>query len=180
MAERHTMCARFTRAATAVLGVAAFVVVSAGSAAAADPTDALEPAVDCIVTNDDGSWTAVLGYTNSGRKTVTVPLGPDNKITPAREETIVPTRFAPGRQRGAGAVTIENGGSAVWHLGNENLKINSTSAKACPPPTEMPAEGNGTGIVVALGAAGVIGAVVVRRTRRRAPVPAMQEVGPHA
>jgi hypothetical protein len=179
MEDRRSTRGRSIRAGAAALGAVSLLVLSAGPAAAA-PADSLTPLVDCIVTNDDGSWTAVLGYVNGGSSTVSIPVGRDNKITPDRAGNVLPTRFEPGRHRGAGSVTVDRGAGAVWHLGDDQFKIRSTSAKACPPPTEMPAEGNGTGIVVALGAAGVIGAVFVRGNRRRAGVLAVREAGPDA
>jgi hypothetical protein len=168
----------WTRAGAAVLGAGAALVVSAGPAAAAG--EALRPFVDCVVKNADGSWRAVLGYENPTRAAVSVPHGSDNQVTPRRAQASVPTRFEPGVQRGVFSVVVDRGAGLVWHLGDDNLKVRRNSVAACPPPTEMPAEGNGTGVVVALGAAGMVGALYVSRARRRAGTPGPQEVGSDA
>ncbi len=165
------------RAGAAVLAAGAALLVSAGPAAAAG--EILTPFVDCVVQNDDGSWTAVLGYRNPTRSVVVVPEGPDNQVTPVPLDAAVPTRFEPGVHRAVFSVRVERGAGLMWHLGDDQFAVRQDSVDACPPPTEMPAEGNGTGVVVALGAAGVAGALVVRRVRRRAGV-ALQGAGSHA
>jgi len=161
-----------------VLGAAAAIVVSAGPAAAA-PADVLTPFVDCAVRNDDGSWTAVLGYRNPTGSGISVAEGSDNQVTPVPLGAAVPTRFEPGVHRGVFSVRVDRGAGLMWHLGDDQLAVRQDSADACPPATEMPADGNGTGVVVALGAAGIVGAVAIRRVRRRA-VAAAQEVDSNA
>ena len=176
MASRRATRGR-TRVGAVVLGAGAALLVSAGPAAAA-PGDVLTPLVDCVVHNDDGTWTAVLGYSNPTRSAVSVPRGSDNQITPDRWKTRLPTRFEPGVKRGVFSVVVDRGAGVVWHLGDDNLKVRD-DARACPPATEMPADGNGTGMVVALGAAGIVGALAVRRVRRQTGT-APAEVGPRA
>jgi MYXO-CTERM domain-containing protein len=153
------------RLAVAALVTGALGATGSGTAVAA-PDDGLTPFVECISRHADGSWTAVLGYENTGRTAVDVPAGARNKITPDRDGTTPPTTFEPGRHRGAFSVTVRRGAGVVWHLGDDNLRVRITSGPACPPPTDMPADGNGTGPAVALAAAGVAGAVLLRRRRR--------------
>ena len=154
-------------AAGAFSSVAAAVAVLAtpGTAAAAGGND-LTPLLDCVSRNDDGTFTAVFGYLNPTGTTVRVPVGPDNQLTPDRTGQTLPTTFLPGEARGVFSVTVDQGAGVLWHLGDDNLAARVNSKPACPP-TEMPAEGNGTGPVVALAAGGLFGVLLLRQVRRR-------------
>jgi hypothetical protein len=153
--------------------VAAVVALLPGAAAAApnraDPPDVV-PLLDCVLTGTDGTWTAVFGYDNRTGATVSIPVGPANQVTPAPYGTPQPTSFAPGVRHGVFAVTVSGGGGPTWHLGSTNLAARKGDA-ACPPSTQMPADGNGTGVVIGVALAGAVGAAVLHRGRRRAPVP---------
>ena len=154
----------------AVLGatVAVAVVTAPGTAAAAGVT----PLVDCMIKNADGSHTFVLGYRNTGASAVTLqPGSPANRLRPAHVDGVLPSRFEPGLHRGAATGTVDRGDGLEWQLDGQSLEVTASAPPPfCPPSTEMPADGNGTGVVVALGAAAVVGAVVARRVRRRTDV----------
>ena len=154
--------------AGAVVSAAAAVAVLAtpGTAAAADATD-LTPFLDCVSRHENGTYTAVFGYRNPTRTTIRVPVGSDNQVTPDWVRWSELTTFAPGEQRGAFSVTVDESQPVMWHLGDDNLQVRAGSRPACTA-TEMPAEGNGTGPVVALAAGGVFGALLLRHVRRRA------------
>jgi hypothetical protein len=126
------------------------------------------PLLDCVVTNGDGTWTAVFGYRNTSGSAVSIPSGPRNKVTPVTYGVPQPTTFRPGTHRGVFTVTVARGAGPMWHLDGTNLAARLGSATACPSPTELPAEGNSTGVVIALAGAGVLGVVLVRRAGRRA------------
>ena len=127
------------------------------------------PLLDCVVTNGDGTWTAVFGYRNTSGSAVSIPSGPRNKVTPVTYGVPQPTTFRPGTHRGVFTVTVARGAGPMWHLDGTNLAARLGSATACPPSTELPEEGNGTGPAIALVVAGLVGAVGVQRARRRAP-----------
>jgi hypothetical protein len=157
------------RAVPAVLAAAAALTTAAGPALA-DPADGLTPGhgqltplLDCVTRSGSG-FTAVLGYANSGTATEHA-RGADNAISPAALDGAQPTKFSSGTHHGVFAVTV-TGSSATWTLEGTTLVIGPTSA-ACPPGTELPAEGNGTGPVLALVAAGLLGGLVVARARSR-------------
>lgn len=126
------------------------------------------PLVDCIRIDGDGTWTAIFGYDNRTGADVGIPVGPANRVTPKSFDGKQPTHFEPGIHHGAVVVTVPKGGGPMWHLGSVNLAAR-TSDTVCDASTQLPADGNGTGLVVALGAAGVVGAVLVRRAGYRAP-----------
>ena len=154
----------------ATAAVTAVVALTPGVAGAAPgrsgPPDVV-PLVDCVVTHADGSWTAVFGYDNRTGAAVDIPVGPANKVTPAGYGVPQPTSFAPGVRHGVFAVTVPRGGGPMWHLGSTNLAARKADT-ACPPATQMPADGNGTGLAIGVAVAGGVAAVVLRRSRRRA------------
>ena len=123
------------------------------------------PVLNCISSNRDGSYTAVLGYKNTSQSTYTI-TGSYNVITPSRYDGDQPTTFRPGTYRGVLSVTVASG-SAYWQLGSTKLTVSRTAGTTCAAGTTLPAMGNGTGVAVALGAAGLVGAGMVRRLRRR-------------
>ncbi|MGY1793136.1 hypothetical protein ACI796_04000 [Geodermatophilus sp. SYSU D00525] len=153
----------------AATAAAAVVALTPGVAAAApdrsDPPDVV-PLVDCVVRHADGTWTAVFGYDNRTGETVEIPVGPANQVTPAPLGEPQPTTFAPGVRHAVFTVTVGNGGGPMWHLGSTNLAARKADP-ACPPATQMPAEGNGAGLAIGVAVAGGVGAVLLRRLRRR-------------
>lgn len=153
----------------AVGAVSAALAMSPGVASAApdraQPPDVV-PFVDCITQHADGTWTAIFGYDNSTGDDVDIPVGPANKVTPTAYDGRQPTHFDAGVHHGVVQVTVDHGGGPMWHLGSDNLSARKSDT-ACGPSTQMPADGNGTGVVVALGAAGIVGAGLVHRIRRR-------------
>ena len=83
-----------------------------------------------------------------------------------------PTTFKPGTYHGVFALTIsayDIWSSPGWTLDGDRLDAyDAYGASACPPGTQMPSVGNGTGVAIGLLAAGVVGAILVRRHVRRA------------
>jgi hypothetical protein len=162
---------RLSRAAlVAVIALLGLVAVP-GTASAT--TRGVTPFVDCVRQHgNNGSYTVVLGYTNSSRSTVTIPLGSRNFLSPSKDNGAQPTRFQPGTHHGAFSVGLskkEYQGLPFWHLDGEVVFFSAWGQgdPSCPSPTELPEEGNGTGPAIALVVAGVIGAAVVHRFRRR-------------
>jgi hypothetical protein len=169
--RRHAAAGALVSAAAAVA-----VLATPGTAAAADAKD-LTPVLECVGRNGDGTYTAVFGYQNPTRTTIRVPVGSDNQVTPDSVRATVPTTFVPGDVRGAFSVTVDEDTPVKWHLGNDSVQARAGGKPSCPP-TEMPAEGNGTGVVVALGAGGLFGALLLRRFRRRIAAAAAAAAAP--
>ena len=158
--------ARVTRAALVALIAVVGWLALPGTASA---RGTVVPLLDCVVVDRNGSWTAVFGYENTSSSPVRIPTGARNKVTPVTHGTPQPTTFQPGTHRGAFTITVPRGAGPMWHLDGTNLAARLGTAPVCPPSTQMPAEGNGTGTAIALAAAGLVGAVCVHRARRRAP-----------
>ena len=155
-------------AVLALIGLAA----SPGMASAA-ATYTVKPVLNCYKENADDSWTVVVDYVNSSRKTVNIPRGADNQAYPSKFASLPPTSFKPGTVNGAFTAVVSLSdlyAGARWVLDGYTLDYRAAaySSQVCPSSTELPEEGNGTGPAIGLAVAGVVGAVLVRRARKRA------------
>lgn len=148
-----------------LLALCCFAVPLAGPGVATATPASVIPVVDCITVDRSGDFTAVLGYSNPSSVSVTIPHSSKNKLTPTRYDGNQPTTFLPGRQRGVFSVRITTP-HAKWMLQGSTVVID-TKASRCPPATEMPGTGNGTGPAIGLLAAGVVGFVLLQRVRKR-------------
>ncbi len=84
--------ARATRAALVAVVALLALVASPGMASAA-ATYTVKPVLNCYKENTDGTWTVVVGYVNSARKTVSIARGADNQAYPSKFSTLPPTSF---------------------------------------------------------------------------------------
>ncbi len=57
----------------------------------------VKPILECVIENDDGTYTVHFGYLNQNEMAVTIPVGPNNKLTPNDFSGDLPTVFQPGR-----------------------------------------------------------------------------------
>jgi hypothetical protein len=155
---------RIARLAAVGMIAALALVVTPGTAAAAGE---ITPVLNCVKrVSGDADWTAFLGYTNSSSRMVTYQRGPDNGVRPSPQDGRQPTDFLPGTHSGVFTITMNARETAVWTVSGRSVTI-TRDGPACPPSTELPAEGNEAGTAMALVAAGLIGAVVLVRCRRR-------------
>jgi hypothetical protein len=165
---------RLARALLVAVVTLVALVAAPGTASAAAGDGTITPILDCLRQNPDGTYTAVLGYTNPARTTEKIPVGTWNTVSPAKYNGPQPTSFASGTKHGAYSVTMtrsEYMGGPSWFLDGKFVFFGwswSNGVATCPPSTELPEEGNGTGPAIAVAVAGVIGAVAVHRVRRRA------------
>jgi hypothetical protein len=151
-----------------VAGVGAAVVLATPGPATADTDDALTPTVTCVRSVENGSWTAVFGYTNSSSRTITLRRGGDNDFDPDRYNGPQIETFAPGTHQGAFSVLVPSRDSDIeWELGDRRVTAHRDRSTRCPSSTELPADGNGMGVVIALAAAGAVGGTSVYVSRRR-------------
>ena len=160
--------ASFARLAAIGVIAALGLVFTPGTASAAP---GVSPIVDCYRDNGDGTVWVVLGYKNTTGSSTTISYGSANQFYPSRLHGQQPEQFAAGTVHGAFTVRLayHEVADARWALNGTTLRYshNAQYATVCPPTTQLPADGNGTGTAVALGAAGVIGAGVLYRFRRR-------------
>ncbi|WP_369259274.1 hypothetical protein [Geodermatophilus amargosae] len=158
-----------------VTGIALSVVLVTPGAASAH-YGWIQPEVTCVTPVQNGSWTAVFGYRNTTSATLTVGRGSLNDMTPDRFDGTQVTRFSPGTRQGAFSVQVPASITTVqWQVYGEYGIARRDSGTRCPSSTELPADGNGMGVVIALAAAGAVGGTSVYVSRRRrdrgTPVP---------
>ncbi|QXG77076.1 hypothetical protein KUM42_05995 [Modestobacter sp. L9-4] len=156
------------RTGVAGLVTATAVVAAPGTALAAGT---IAPLLDCWSVSGT-TTTLVLGYSNTKSKAATYDVGgSSNHWTPARYDGPQPDTFEVGTFHGVFRVVMASADvpTATWTLGSTTLDVGDAKAATagCPTGTPLPASGNGTGAAVALLAAGGIGALLVRRARRR-------------
>jgi hypothetical protein len=152
-------------ALVAVIGLVALLAAPGAASATSTPVTVL---FDCVQKlHGQAGWIALFGYSNMSSSQVSYPIGPANVVQPAESNGDQPTTFEPGTHRGVFALPFKTGNSAVWTISGRSVTATMNS-KTCPPSTELPEDGNGTGPAIVLVGAGVIGAVAVHRARRRA------------
>jgi CSLREA domain-containing protein len=98
------------------------------------PPQPISPVLEnggCVVRNANGTFTATFGYNNPNTFAVTIPVGNDNKFTPAPQDRGQTTNFLPGRQVAAFTVTF-TGGNLVWTLNGKTST--ASSSKLCNRP----------------------------------------------
>lgn len=79
----------------------------------------ISPVFDGWYSNPDGSFTLLFGYFNRNSSETPIPVGPDNRVTPAPDDRGQPTNFLPLRQWHAYRVSVQAGwdGEVIWALG---------------------------------------------------------------
>lgn len=101
----------------------------------------VQPILECVTGEADGSFTAVFGYLNENGAEVTIPIGPENGFTPAPEDRGQPTAFGPGRtppEEGAFRVPFD-GEALTWTLQGSSVSASSASERCpAPEPTSTP------------------------------------------
>jgi hypothetical protein len=161
--------------AAAVVAVAAVGAVVTSTAAPAFAANGLSPTSNCAWDNGDGTFTAVFGYTNTSRKTYSIPLGANNQVYAGYStsdywvpvDANPPTSFPPGSVASAVTVSFPAGGGAAWSIDGVYTTVTG-STTACPSSTlATTTDGTTTvlGVVIALGASVVLG----RRRGRHGP-----------
>jgi len=110
------------------------------------PQGAVKPVLECVIDNYDGTFTARFGYMNENSVAIEIPVGENNKFTPAPEDRGQTTMFQPGRvgQPGdVGAFSVAfDGSNLVWTLkgpdGSTSTATASSNSKRCPDQPEPP------------------------------------------
>jgi hypothetical protein len=163
----------------AVGALVAVALLAAPGAASAGTNGTVSPLLDCVTQNSNGSYTAVMGYSNTARNTEHIAYGYNNVISPSTYDRRQPTSFKSGTHHGVFTVTLTASdiwSNPTWTLDGHRLDYTAAyNATSCPPGTQMPSVGNGAGAAIGLLVAGLVGAFVVRRYRRR-----MAREVPHA
>ncbi|MCF7912151.1 MAG: LruC domain-containing protein [Candidatus Cloacimonetes bacterium] len=105
----------------------------------------VQPVMECVISNGDGTWTAHFGYLNENPNVLSIGIGVHNKFvgTPS-EDMGQPTIFQPGRHEFEFSVTFNDGDNFVWSLsgprGHGSVNANSSSS-ACPRGSDSDEDG---------------------------------------
>jgi uncharacterized repeat protein (TIGR01451 family) len=88
--------------------------------------DAIKPTLDCVFANDDGTFNAFFGYSNSNGVAINLAVGKNNQFTPPPDDQGQTATFEPGTQTGVFTV-VSKGDSLVWHLDGSTAEANKNS-----------------------------------------------------
>ena len=109
------------------------------------------PMLECVTAMADGSYSALFGYKNENKASVTIPVGSNNKFSPSpinRGQTSV---FKPGRIVGAFRVSF-NGSNLAWTLqasgDDDNRRTATASSKSMRCANQPPNAVNDTASTV--------------------------------
>ncbi len=166
---RRGRAARFLMAAAALLAVAVGgAVIAARPATATWTTMSGTPTCDCVLRSEDGKrYKAVFGYVNPTRHVGRISSGDNNTVLPKSAGGTQATEFEPGTHRAAFASGwVDKSTEVVWSVGAKKVSAN-WSKPTCGGHVSLPADGNGTGPVVALALSLLVTAAVLLVRRRR-------------
>lgn len=106
------------------------VTVSSSSTPRLSP---VEPLAQCVLSNNDGTFAAIMGYQNNNVFPINLPVGDVNKFEPGAQNRGQPSVFATGLN--SGAFTVVNFNSALtWKLATKSVVV-QTAATQCSCPT---------------------------------------------
>lgn len=97
--------------------------------ATSTPTSlAVKPLLKCVQQNNNNMYIAHFGYVNSGKSTVTIPVGPNNSLSSSPNNQ-QPTSFNPGTHDDVVQVSFFGQNSVSWTLNGTTVTAYSNSHK---------------------------------------------------
>jgi len=153
----------------ASVAAAAALVSLAAPAAPAAATYPVTLGVDCVTTASNGTYRAVFSYNSYATTTVHYAVGASNNVSPASLNGSQPTNFSHGLHRAAFTTAPVPVNTPVrWTVALYTATA-SVHSPTCGGTVSLPADGNGTGPVIALGLSLLIAgaAFTVHKLRRR-------------
>lgn len=156
------------RRTVAALGLA--MVVAALGLAAASPAAAggsVQPLLNCYFVNPDGTYTVSLGYRNSAGA-LTIPVGPQNYVSPGQQNWGQPTVFQAGTQSNVWTPTVTQAqvyAGTNWVVQGHQVELAGGEARQCSS-RPVPAAGSAAA-VLSVPAVAIAFAWLTMRTRRR-------------
>lgn len=152
----------------ALAGALVAVLIPALPGTASAATGQVVPVLNCHYAIGDGSIIAVFGYRSTYSNSQKIAVGTRNYMTPSTYSASLPTTFKTGTNDGVFSISIAAAdvSSTSWYLDGTTLAY----ADAAPGvgicgQTPLPAFANGAALTTLLLAAGLAGALVVRRAR---------------
>ncbi|NOK62478.1 MAG: 3',5'-cyclic AMP phosphodiesterase CpdA [Chloroflexi bacterium AL-W] len=92
--------------------------------------EGISPVLECVVANNDGSYTARFGYDYVGRGRTRIAVGPDNRFTPEPQDRGQPEVFVSGRWRDMFTVDFD-GSDLVWTLNGRTTTASDNPVQRC-------------------------------------------------
>ncbi|MDR3666575.1 MAG: hypothetical protein P4L35_07020 [Ignavibacteriaceae bacterium] len=89
----------------------------------------VHPILECVQNNGNGTFTAHFGYQNDLDKTVLVPIGGQNSLSPGQSDRGQTTIFYPGKH--ADVFTVDFDGSNISWILDMQMKSASSSSPPC-------------------------------------------------
>ncbi len=162
------------RAARLAMAAAALLVVAVTSAViAAQPATATwtslsnQPTCDCVEQSQDGkSYRAVFSYQNTDKLTGHIEKGQNNAVYPATASGTQVTEFTANGTSTFATGWVAKDTEVVWSVGGKTVTANMMKTP-CDHKISLPADGNGSGPILALAVSLLVtgGVVLVRRRR---------------
>ena len=95
--------------------------------------DKISPILECVVKNNDGSYTAHFGYLNPNNVAIEIPVGANNKFSPAPQDRGQTTTFNPGRTdffpNSDFTVTWDGSSNLVWTLNGKTTTASANNSQ---------------------------------------------------
>jgi hypothetical protein len=151
------------------------VLFNSGPAAATWQSLSGQPTCDCIRKNDKGEYQAVFGYDSTSKSSGKIARGDNNKLeltglnagSSSKIDGAQTDTFEPGSHRASFATGwISKDAEVTWAVGGKRVSANYRKP-TCGRDVSLPADGNGSGPILALALSGLIAAGVVVLRRRR-------------
>lgn len=140
--SRRRRTARWVRLILAAGLLVAALLHAEAVAQTADPDQvAIVPLLECVARNGDGTLTAKLGWDNRSGRILRPLLGTENKIIPAKHNSVLKTEFAPGKvttKSGGFTVTFPEDEKITWLLFDQVLEASAASPPCPPDPRGVP------------------------------------------
>jgi hypothetical protein len=95
---------------------------------------AISPTLECVINRDGVTYSAVFGYFNRNDETINIPVGNNNRFTPAPIDRGQTVGFLPGRQYAIYTVDFPAGTNLVWSLRSPNGSNRTATASQNSSP----------------------------------------------
>lgn len=95
----------------------------------------VSPVLNCVLQNDDGTYTALFSTQNASNQSIEIHPGPQNNVDPAISG--LPTIFDPGEQP-AFAATFYAGNRVIWNLDGQTVVASDVADLRCASPSLLP------------------------------------------
>lgn len=93
---------------------------------------AVEPLSQCIITGTDGTYAAIMGYSNPNKVDIQLKIGTANKFEPGAQSRGQPEKFLQGLNNGAFTILGLNT-DLTWKLASKSVLVKSSATQCtCP------------------------------------------------